>query len=399
MKSVIGKIVLAVFLSIFGIASCNAAQGGEATVKIVKYQYLEHNSKASLPRISGLSDAALQERINGKLQDAFLALKNDEQSSLHGDFTVSFYNGDILGLHFQGDSFTPGSVHPSKIDRGIHLDLQSGEIYKLEDLFKPGIEFEKSIKKICADNAAAYRLTLSDLYPDWRDDTFQAAWSGEERSFLLSDKAMRVYTIPNFATGPISGYGIPYQALDELINKDGRLWQRLSGKPVKELSATQEGFERYSIGNGKSGLLHKSLTLEEAKKLIVSAYGGSFIEAQEAAGEGTTARVVNVYLNAAALLEPSLKITLDESGKLYRIDIFAPEFKTTKGLHVGSTWGEIKAAYPGAKLTLENIAAFHTPDDRVAVVFSSKAPLNWEAIRSGAANPPDDLKVVRMFTY
>lgn len=399
MKSVIGKIMLAFFLSVIGIASCSAAQSGEATIKIVKYQYLEDNSKALFPRISGLPDAALQDRINGKLQEAFLALKNDAQSSLHGDFTVSFYNENILGLHFKGDSFTPGSVHPNKLDRGIHIDLQSGELYKLEDLFKPGVDFEKRIKEICTNNAAAYRLTLSGLSPDWTDEIFRSAWSGEDRAFLLNDKEMRVYAIPSFATGTISGYRIPYQDMTELIDKDGKLWQRLTGKPVKELAVTEEAVALYSVGNGKSGLLHSKLTLEEAKELIVSTYGGSFSEAREAAGEGTTARVVNVYLNRAAASEPSLKITLDEAGKLYRIDILTGEFKTAKGLHVGSTWGEIKAVYPEAKLTLENIAAFHTPDDRVACVFSAKASLNWEAIRTGQENPPDELKVVRIFTY
>ncbi|MHC1761405.1 MAG: hypothetical protein AB9917_18195 [Negativicutes bacterium] len=154
----------------------------------------------------------------------------------------------------------------------------------------------------------------------------------------------------------------------------------------------------YIIGNGKVGLFHNKLTLDEVKKLITGVYGGRLSEAREPAGEGTTARVVSAYFNGAPDHAPSIKITLDNDGNIYRIEALSPEFKTTKGLHVGSTWAEIRSMYPQAKVTVEEIIAFHAPED-VTCRLSTQANPNWQKIKAGHENPPDDLKIIGLFTY
>ncbi len=154
----------------------------------------------------------------------------------------------------------------------------------------------------------------------------------------------------------------------------------------------------YIVGNGKVGLFHNKLTLDETKKLITGIYGGRLSEAREPAGEGTTARVINAYFNGAPDNAPSIKITLEKDGKIYRIETLSPEFKTAKGLHVGSTWAEIHNAYPQAKIIVEGIIAFHAPGD-VTCRLSTKAKPDWQKVKAGQEKPPDDLKIIGMFTY
>ena len=154
----------------------------------------------------------------------------------------------------------------------------------------------------------------------------------------------------------------------------------------------------YIIGNGKVGLFHNKLTLDEAKNLITGTYGGRLSETREPAGEGTTARVISAYFNGAPDNSPSIKITLDNDGNIYRIEALSSEFRTTGGLHAGSTWDEIRSSYPQAKITVEEIIAFHAPED-VTCRLSTQSNPNWQKVKTGQENPPDDLKITGLFTY
>lgn len=154
----------------------------------------------------------------------------------------------------------------------------------------------------------------------------------------------------------------------------------------------------YIVGNGNVGLFHHKLTLDETRKLITETYGGRLREAREPAGEGTTARVLSAYFNGAPDHAPSIKITLDNDGNIYRIEALSPEFKTAKGLHAGSTWAEIRSMYPQAKVTVEEIIAFHAPED-VTCRLGTQANPNWQKVKTGQENPPADLKITGLFTY
>lgn len=154
----------------------------------------------------------------------------------------------------------------------------------------------------------------------------------------------------------------------------------------------------YFVGQGKVGLFHHNLTLDKTKQLIVETYGGRFNETQEPAGEGTMARIINAYLDGAPDHAPSLKITLDQDGKIYRIEALSPRFKTAKGLHAGSSWTEVRSAYPEAKINVESILMFSAPDD-VTCRLSTKAQPDWQKINEGQEAPPEDLKIIGLFTF
>ncbi len=232
------------------LSGCVLIAGGEVSaqretsipiIKIVKSQYQENGSKAFIPRVLGLNNAELQAKINMNLEAAILALRNPSpDSSLHGDFEISFYNGNLLGIHFRGNSFTPGGARPRKIDSGIHIDLSSGTVYEIGDLFKGTADFEKRIKELCADNESAYRLNIEGLAERWTIKTFTASWTGMDKAFLLTADSVRVYSIPSNAIGPIGGYNVPYADLADILDKDGDLWQKLTGRAAQALTVTTE---------------------------------------------------------------------------------------------------------------------------------------------------------------
>lgn len=210
-------------------------------MKVVKIQFVDGNNKYFVPLVSGLADLGLQAKINDNLAAAILALKNPSpDSSLRGDFEISFYNGNLLGIHFRGSSFTPGGARPTKIDCGIHIDLTNGKVYEIGDLFKEDAVFEQRIKELCSYNESAYRLSIEGLADNWTIKTFTASWTGMDKAFLLTADSVRVYSIPSNAMGPIGGYNVPYADLADILNKDGELWQKITGRVVQALIATTE---------------------------------------------------------------------------------------------------------------------------------------------------------------
>lgn len=234
--------LLVVLIGVLLTVPAAAAPQQETTapeVRLVKILYQDGSGKYFIPRFTGLADPGLQTKINDNLAAAILALKNPApDSSIRGDFEISFYNGNLLGIHFRGSSFTPGGARPTKIDRGIHIDLTSGKVYELNDLFKEDASFEKRIKELCAENESAYRLRIEGLADSWTIKTFATSWTGMDKAFLLSADSVRLYSIPFNAMGAIGGYKVPYSDLTDLLDKDGELWQKLTGRPAQELTVT-----------------------------------------------------------------------------------------------------------------------------------------------------------------
>ncbi|MCE5286869.1 MAG: protease inhibitor I42 family protein [Pelosinus sp.] len=202
-----------------------------AAVKIIKSEYQAEGSKLFFPQVSGMADGALQSKINDNLKTKILSLNNPSpDSAIHGDFEVSFYNGILLGIHFRGDSFTLGTAHPNKIDCGIHIDLTTGEIYNIEDLFVKDVDFAARIKEICLADNTGYRIKLKGLWDGWSYDHFASSWGGTEKNFLLGNNAIRVYTIPNDTVGAISGYSVLYADLIDIIDTHSEFWKKITSK-------------------------------------------------------------------------------------------------------------------------------------------------------------------------
>lgn len=244
MKIVALILCLLISMNLFAVAS---AAGIPKTpdmknIKITKILYSDNqvenyfsNGKkvaVYIPRISGMTDHTLQNRINDNLRDYILSRKNIfPESTLRGNFEVSFYNGNLLGIHFIGLSYSKGAAHPNKIDVGIHVDLNTGEIYRFKDLFKDGIDYKERIKELCRQNDSKYRLAIYGHWNDWTYDDFSISWT--EESFLLAADSVRVYDSLNFASGYYSGYRIPYMDMIQIIDTDGRFYKSIvSRKPA-----------------------------------------------------------------------------------------------------------------------------------------------------------------------
>lgn len=213
-------------------AKVNLNNKGSA-LKITRIKGTLNGGVYYYPKVEGIKNTTfekIQKSFNNQIKNDILSLKNDKNSSLNGIFTINYFNGNIIAFRFVGDSFTPGTVHPNKLDIVFHYDLTSGKLYKLKDLFKTNIDYTKQIKSIAKKNDKAYRAKSSDVYKDWKYGDFDTAWSEEERYFAIKDQnILNVYFFSSYAVGFVSGYDLPLASLKEIINTQGSFYKAITG--------------------------------------------------------------------------------------------------------------------------------------------------------------------------
>ncbi|MBU2703205.1 hypothetical protein Ga0466249_004341 [Sporomusaceae bacterium BoRhaA] len=197
-----------------------------AEPRLIKVQYLENDSRALIPKMEGMQNTALQATINNNLKAAIVP----SNFSIEGNFEVSYYGDNLLSIHFWGNMFKPNiSQTQIRIDKGIHIDLTTGKIYNLDDLFKPNVDFENRIKDVCLANDTEYRFNHEISTKIWTYKNFASSWAKENESFILLGDSIIVYSVQSELLG---GYKIPYSELKDIINTDGELWNKIQGQKI-----------------------------------------------------------------------------------------------------------------------------------------------------------------------
>ena len=152
--------------------------------------------------------------------------------------------------------------------------------------------------------------------------------------------------------------------------------------------------DKYIIGNGKIGLLTVDMPLDVTKRILVEQYNARFVQRKEPIGEGMTAQVVNAYFNNEKV--PSIKFYLTDNGEIYQRRIMSPDFYTPEGIHVGSTWGEIRRIYPKAYFIWIEGPFLLIPEISVAcsIKFNSKQD---HMVLKGKETYSDDTSITEIF--
>ncbi|NGQ96618.1 DUF3298 domain-containing protein [Brevibacillus sp. SYP-B805] len=177
------------------------------------------------PQIEGMADRAAQERVNQRLKELAQVkpIAPDQQldSSYSGDFSVAFFRDHLVVLELTGYQYPFGAAHgmPSMIY--AHVDLQTGRIYRLKDLFKPNSNYVQVLSDIVGEqirNDSKYSYVFPDSYHGIQPD----------QPFYVTADALHLYFAPYeiapFAAG-FPTFRIPYREIMPIIDTSGPFWQ------------------------------------------------------------------------------------------------------------------------------------------------------------------------------
>jgi hypothetical protein len=179
------------------------------------------------PQIGGMENEEIEKRVNAILKQKskveHVPFHTQLDYSYFGNFSVTFFKKNLLVLQLEGYNFPFGAAHGMPYRTYVHIDLKTGRIYELKDLFKRESNYvkiisdmiEKQIKEEEEQGSAFYFL---DQYKGIQPD----------QPFYVTEDALAIYFEPYEIAAYAAGFPtfiIPYKEIMEIINKDGAFWR------------------------------------------------------------------------------------------------------------------------------------------------------------------------------
>ena len=181
------------------------------------------------PLVQSLKDKAVQDGINKIIYTTIFRLRDDNASALkkhQKDYSyyvqskVTFKRKDILSMKFEESLSIPFYAHPFNSVYAIIVNMKDGSIYKLKDLFVPGVSWEAALngilKKDIDELAKKTEIPLLEVFNG----------IDKEQEFYLSNSSLVIYWqearyFPRYL-GPLE-VAVKYSDIRGLLKKELKL--------------------------------------------------------------------------------------------------------------------------------------------------------------------------------
>lgn len=156
------------------------------------------------PRVVGLPDRTAEERMNRAIDQAVLGLQQEQMKAqtgtnleMTGHFEIKTNERAILSLILTNYAYSYPMAHGNTVAKSLTFDVNTGNVYPLSSLFKPGSDYVARLSAIVAAQIKQRDLPLLN--------GFQSI--SPNQSYYLADKALILY----FALYEITPYyvGLP----------------------------------------------------------------------------------------------------------------------------------------------------------------------------------------------
>lgn len=183
------------------------------------------------PQVEGLTDQAVQLAVNAKLKALSQVKPIPADQKLDytytGDFDITFYQQQLLQLKLTGYNYPAGAAHGMPTMIYAIINLSSGQMYELKDLFKPNSDYVKVLSKIVGDqikNDPQYSYVFPDTYEGISPD----------QPFFVTADALHLYFSPYEIAPYVAGFPtftIPFTQIKDIINTEGSFWKAFHEQP------------------------------------------------------------------------------------------------------------------------------------------------------------------------
>ena len=220
--------MLTISIGIFVLSNCIARMYTSSkeqpidTVNVINRELVKESKggncslKISYPQIEGLSNAAVEKKINAELINKFIS-KDDVYDTENCDpearfkmeitYSTKLNKNNILSIMTKHYMVTPGGG--STLLEGFTVNVRNGELYKYEDLFKPNTNYILKINKI----------VWGDIEED--EPTFESKMNTTEYEFCITENELVILS----SMMPTMAREIPINLskIADIINPEGPL--------------------------------------------------------------------------------------------------------------------------------------------------------------------------------
>nr|WP_269144319.1 DUF3298 and DUF4163 domain-containing protein [Clostridium sp. NSJ-145] len=194
---------------------------------VIKDRYKPNfNFLIYIPQVNGIKNRRVEKKVNNKLKTlSYFKPFAEEQIthsinendvldySYYGTFEVVFFKKDILILSLQGYYYPLGAAHGLSSKITPVINLENGEFYSLEDLFKPGSDWKNRL------NSIIQKMINEDRQYDYvYKDGFKGINEGQ--NFYFNEDNLYIYFQP-YDIGPYAAgfitFKIPFSLIDDIM--------------------------------------------------------------------------------------------------------------------------------------------------------------------------------------
>lgn len=175
------------------------------------------------PQIEGMDNVIAQRNVNRRLKKDSNLKEIDSNEKLNysytGDYSVKFFQKNLLLLNLFGYEFPFGAAHGMPYKAYEHINLKSGKIYELKDLFKINSNYVKILSDI-----------VGKKINDKPESYFPEAYKGikEDQPFYVIKDALNIYFTPYeiapYAMG-FPTFTIPFKEIKSILDMEDEFWK------------------------------------------------------------------------------------------------------------------------------------------------------------------------------
>ena len=190
----------------------------DLTAVITDIQIKNECTDVVYPRVSGLPDDAVEDKINRMIQERVLAMIPKEGCGVYqeikGVYEVTLNDRGILSLKFNVYSIRIHAANGIDEQRSLTVNLETGKEYRLYDLFKRNSDYKTVISNIIRKQIEERNIPLIKEFSGI--DDFE--------NYYLTENALVIYFqeiefTPHYVGIP--EFPIPYSQIKNLIREDG----------------------------------------------------------------------------------------------------------------------------------------------------------------------------------
>lgn len=173
------------------------------------------------PIISGLQDKGIQQTINQEILQTVYDLLQEQGyfenplTTVTASYEIKTNQRGILSLTFINYAFS-GGAHGLTLLRSLTYNVETGTLYRLEDLFQPNADYVGRLSEIVKAQIEARDIPVFEEFDQINPDQY----------FYIGDKALvlyyQLYELTPYAYGfpffPISVYEI-----EDILDEEGPL--------------------------------------------------------------------------------------------------------------------------------------------------------------------------------
>ncbi|UUZ81156.1 RsiV family protein [Paenibacillus sp. P26] len=154
--------------------------------------------------VFGLADRRIQDQMNRTIYHAVHLLEQEQKKiqtgtpmEMTGHYEIKTNERGILSLQLTNYAYSTPMAHGFTAVKSLTYDVNTGKLYALQDLFKPGSNYSAVLSGIVAAQIKQRGIPLLHGNPV----------IGPETDYYLADKALVIY-FPLYAIAPYY-YGFP----------------------------------------------------------------------------------------------------------------------------------------------------------------------------------------------